>query len=157
MEPHKGVIWKASFDGTTRLGEAFAIVARYVSEEWTLEQRPLCIQMLAKSMTGEEIAREVISTLSVIYSVTSRQLLGVMRDRASINNVASRMIKIMYPKLLDIGCYSHTFNLVGEKFRTCTSVLCEFTASWISLYAHSPKARLLWQESTGQHYHVLSH
>ena len=69
VEPFKGVIWKVSFnsffDETTRLGKAFAIVARYVSDEWTLEQ---CIEMLVKSMTGEEIAYKVISTLSVIYS-----------------------------------------------------------------------------------------
>ena len=43
------------FDGTTRLGEALAIVLHYVSDEWTLEQRQIQLQLLAKSYTGEEI------------------------------------------------------------------------------------------------------
>ena len=47
-----------TFDGSTRLGEALAIVLRYVSDEWTLEQRLIRLQLLAKSLNGEEIARE---------------------------------------------------------------------------------------------------
>ena len=98
------------FDGTSRLGEAMAVV-RFVSSDWTLEQRLLSMQMLSKSMTGElqeslsvfctvwsavkvllgamsprsmtgeEVARELISVLSVQYGVQSKFLLGAMRDR----------------------------------------------------------------------------
>ena len=98
-------------------------------------------------MTGEEIAREIINMLSTVYGVSSLQVLGVMRDRASINNVATRTLRIVYPNIVDIGCFSHTFNLIGEKF--VTPVLLEFMTSWISLYAHSPKACFLWKEQTG--------
>ena len=42
------------FDGMTRLGEALAIIVRFVIE-WKIEQRRL--QLLTKSMSGEEIAR----------------------------------------------------------------------------------------------------
>ena len=49
-----------TFDGTTRLGEAMAVVVRFVSSDWTLEQRLMKLQMLAKSMKGEEVARELI-------------------------------------------------------------------------------------------------
>lgn len=38
--------------------------------------------MLAKSLTGEELARELISVLSVTYSITSNSLLAAMRDGA---------------------------------------------------------------------------
>ena len=44
------------FDGTTRLGEAFAVVVRFVSDK-QLKQRLIKFQMLTKSMTGEEIGR----------------------------------------------------------------------------------------------------
>ncbi len=44
--------------------------------------------MLAKSMSGEEVARELISTLSVQYSIPSNGLLAAMRDSASVNGVA---------------------------------------------------------------------
>ena len=35
----KGKQVGAIFDGTTRLGEAMAIILRFVDESWTLEQR----------------------------------------------------------------------------------------------------------------------
>ena len=57
---HLGVV----FDGTTRLGEALAIIVRFVSESWTIEQRLIRIQLLSKSMSGEEIARELVLVLS---------------------------------------------------------------------------------------------
>ena len=58
--------------------------------------------MLAKSMAGEEIARELISVLSTNYSIASNKLLAGMRDSASVNNVAMRTIKILYPNMLDV-------------------------------------------------------
>ena len=53
--------------------------------------------MLAKSLCGEELARELISVLSVTYSVSTNQLLACMRDRSTVNNVAVRTLKIVYP------------------------------------------------------------
>ena len=71
-----------------------------------------------------------------------------VRDRASTNNVAMRTMKVVYPHLLDIGCYSHTIDHVGEKFDTPN--LDEFGKAWVGIFAHSPKARLLWRERTGR-------
>ena len=45
----------------------------------------------------------------------------MMRDRASVNRVALQCIKVMFPDLLDIGCYAHTLNLVGTKFELPTA------------------------------------
>ena len=42
---------------------------RFVSEGWTLEQHLIKMQMLAKSMKGEEIARELIHLLSTEYII----------------------------------------------------------------------------------------
>ena len=33
---------------------------------------------------------------------------ATMRDRASINDAAMRTLTIVYPYLLDVGCFSHT-------------------------------------------------
>jgi len=63
------------FDGTTRLGEALAIVLRFISKDWTIEQQLVHLQMLAKSLSSEEIAREVTSVLSVTYIVLSQTTL----------------------------------------------------------------------------------
>lgn len=106
------------------------------------------IQMLAKSLRGEEIAREIIATLSTELGIKPTRLLAAMRDRASCNNVAMRTIKVIFPAVLDIGCYSHTLDRVGEQFKVPT--LDEFGKYWVSLFAHSPRARLLWKERTGQ-------
>ena len=39
-----------------------------------------------------------------------------MHDRASVNGAAMRTIKVVFPSLVNIGCYSHTIDLAGEKF-----------------------------------------
>lgn len=136
------------FDGTTRLGEAMAVLVRYVDSDWKIQQRLVCLKLIAKSMTGEEIARELISVLSVQYSIASDKLLGAMRDRAAVNNVAMRTLKIIYPDVLDVGCFSHTLDLVGKKVNA--SHLNDFVTAWVSLFSHSPRARLLWKEQTGK-------
>ena len=104
--------------------------------------------MLAKSMKGEEIARELISILSASYGIGPTFLLAAMRDRASVNNVTLTTVKIVYPMLIDVGCYSHTIIHVGERFSTPT--LSEFVSAWLTLFSHSPKTRLLWRERTGR-------
>lgn len=127
-----------TFDGTTRFGEALAIVLRYVTDDFKVQQKLVKAQMLAKSMTGQEIARELISVLSVSYGVASGHLLGAMRDRASTNNVAMETVRVIYPSFVDIGCFSHTKDHVGDKFHT--PVLTPFASKWINLFSHSPKS-----------------
>ncbi len=75
------------------------------------------MQLLSKSMSGEEIAREMIDTLSVQYSVSSGMLLAAMHDTAFVNNVA---MSIVFPSAIDVAYCSHTLDLVGEKFVTLT-------------------------------------
>ena len=136
------------FDGTTRLGEAMAILVRFIDSNWQIQQRLIRFQLLAQSMTGEQVARELIMALSTQYSVSSSSLLASMRDRASVNDVAIRTLKVLYPGVLDIGCFSHTLDLVGSKF--VVPHLHDFMTAWVSLFNHSPKARLIWKEHTGR-------
>ena len=100
------------FDGTTRLGEAMAIVVRYIDDSFTIQQRLIRLQLLAKSMAGEEIAREIINALSMQYSVSSNLVVAMMHDRAACNGVALRTLKVVYPMLVDVGCFCHTLDLV---------------------------------------------
>ena len=57
------------FDSTTRLGEAMAVVVRYIDTSFNIQQRLVHLQLLAiaKSLKGEEIAREIIATISTQY------------------------------------------------------------------------------------------
>ena len=109
-------------------------------------QRLVHLQMLVKSVTGEELARELISILSVKYSIPSQLLLAAMKDRAAVNEMAVRTLKIVYPNLLSVGCFSHTIDRVGEHFDTPN--LSDFIRSWISLFSHSHKTRFQWLEQT---------
>ena len=103
------------FDGTTRLGEAFAIVVRLV-DGWEVKQRLIHLQLLTKTMTGEELARENVHTVSTKYGLTGNRLVATMRDRVSANGVAMRTIKVLFPNILYVGRYSHTLNQVCEHF-----------------------------------------
>ena len=136
------------FDGTTYMGEALAIVVRYMSDNWVIQQKLVRLQILTKSLSGEEVARELISVLSVNFGVSPNQLLVVVRDRASVNEVALKTVKIVYPYCLSVGCFSHTIDHVEDLFTT--PVLSEFITAWISLFAHSPKCRMIWKELTGR-------
>lgn len=61
----------AIFDGNTRLGEAFAVVLRFVLKG-KIAQRLIKLQMLAKPMNAGELAHEVISVLQVTYRISSK-------------------------------------------------------------------------------------
>ena len=50
-----------AFDGTLRLGEVMITVAMYVTESWSIQHHLLNTSLLAKSMTEEEVAKEVIA------------------------------------------------------------------------------------------------
>jgi len=93
--------------------------------------------MVAKSLCGEEIAREVINTLSVEYGVMLQQILAVMHDCASTNTVVMRTLNVLYSMAIDIGRFSHILDHVGERFDVPT--LYSFMIHWISLFSHSPK------------------
>jgi hypothetical protein len=135
------------FDGTTHVAEAMAIVVRYVSRDWKITQRLVRALLVTKTMCGEEVARELIATLSINVGVASGHLLAAMRDRCSVNGVAMRTLKVVYPQVLDIGCFSHALDLAGRKFKTPN--LDEFSKHWTSLFAYSPKARIAWKATTG--------
>ena len=50
------------FDGTSWLGKALALIIRFISNEFTIEQRLVKLQMLAKGMKGKEIASELMES-----------------------------------------------------------------------------------------------
>jgi len=104
------------FDGTTRLGEVLVLIVCFL-DEWTVEQRLVSVQFMQKSLNGEELARQIISALSVTLGIESGRLLAAIRDGASVNTAALRTVAIVYPYVLDIRCISHTPDLVEEKFK----------------------------------------
>ena len=139
---HVGVI----FDGTTHVCEAFVVVLRYVDEDWVIKQKVCGMMLLAKSLTGEEVARQLITCLSTELSLSHHLVDSVMRDRASVNDVTMRTIGVLYTRMFEVGCFSHTLDHVGENMKT--PLLDKFTKAWISLFSHSAKTRLAWRTQT---------
>ena len=80
---------------------------------------------------------ELVQILSVSYGISSDYLVAAMRDRTSVNSVS---------QCLDVGCFSHAFDRVGEHFNIPT--LTEFIGNWLS-FSHSIKAKFLWKQQTG--------
>ena len=81
---HVGII----FDGTTHVCEAFVVLLRYVTQNWIIKQEVCRMMLLAKSLTGEEVARQLIASLSTQLSIPQHLVVSTMRDRASVNDVA---------------------------------------------------------------------
>jgi hypothetical protein len=137
------------FDGTTHVCEAMVIVLCFIDAQWSIQQRvgTCSLKLLAKSMSGEEVAQQIVSVISQELGIPSSSVIAASRDRASVNDVAMRTVKVIYSSVLDIGCFSHTLDHVGERLRT--PQLDTFFKAWVSLFAHSSKARLLWRTQTG--------
>ena len=133
------------FDGTTHICEALAIILRFVGDQYQIQQRAVRVMLLGKSLTGEELAHQLIVCLSTELGIKPDLLVAAMRDRASVNSVAMRILSIVFPNVLDIGCFSHTLDHVGEKFKT--PILDEFIKVWINMFSRSPK--ILWRTKTG--------
>ena len=61
-------------------------------DTFAIQQRLLRLQLLIKSMSGEEIARELINVFSAQYGIPSNNLVASMHDCAACNGVALRTI-----------------------------------------------------------------
>ena len=58
------------FDGTTYCGEALAILFRYISaDDWRIQQRLVCMHVLAKSLSGPQLPRELGMCLSTQFQL----------------------------------------------------------------------------------------
>ena len=142
------------FDGTARLGEALAVIVRYVQENFQSTQRLIRLDILAKALKREELAQSLMSCLAVDYHFGPTAIMGGMIDGASVNGAALRQLMFFYPKLFDVVCFSHTIDNVGNHFEF--KILDLFARYWISMFSHSYNARLVWRERTGQSIRTFS-
>ncbi len=94
------------FDGSTRLGEAVAILVRFVSDTWEIKQRLLKVDVLAKSLNAAQLA-QVINACLIEYTIQGTHILACMRDGASVNQAALDILKVFCPRMFNIVCFSH--------------------------------------------------
>ena len=67
------------------------------------------------------MARQLITALSTELSIPAHLVLAFMRDRAAVN---MRTVSVLYHEIIDIGCFIHTLDLVGQKLNI--PILSEF-------------------------------
>eukprot|EP00117_Sycon_ciliatum_P014757 scpid83935/ scgid14881/ len=108
------------FDGTTRLGEAIAIVLRYVGDDWKIQQRLVRLQTVSKSVNSPQLAQVLNECVSVRYGVPHKHIIASMRDGAAVNGAAMRTLSILFPSVLDVTCFSHTLSNTGRHFQFAT-------------------------------------
>ena len=136
------------FDGSTRQGEAIAVIVRFLDDNWSIIQRLVRIDICSKSVNADELAQVLNQCLSVDYGVNTNSLLAAMRDGASVNQAALDRIAFIFPKMLNVVCFSYTLDNVANHLVIPT--LLEFGSVWIRLFRHSYKAKLLLKDLTGQ-------
>ena len=137
-----------SFDGSTRQGEAIAVIVRFLDDNWSIIQRLVRIDICSKSVNADELAQVLNQCQSVDYGVNTNSLLAAMRDGASVNQAALDRIAFIFPKMVNVVCFSHTLDNVANHLVIPT--LLEFGSVWIRLFRRSYKAKLLWKDLTGQ-------
>ena len=108
------------------------VILWYVDDNWKIEQHLLRFLLIAHSMTGEGVARELF-TLSTELGITTQYLLATMQGRASVNNVAVRTLQVMYPDALDVGCF-HTHSTIQENVLTLQSWMSFCDPGLVSLF-----------------------
>ena len=138
------------FDGTSRLGEAFVSVFRFVDLDFNLHQKLVKYKTYEKSLKGTEISRILVDLLRDA-SVTFEQVLGTCRDGASTNSKAITTLVDLKKEgstHWNITCVTHFLNLVGERFEM--PVADKFMEAWRGTFAHSNKAKAIWRRISGK-------
>ena len=136
------------FDGNTRQEEAIAVIVRFLDDNWSIIQRLVRIDICSKSANADSLAQVLNQFPSVDYGIKTNSLLAALRDGASVNQPALDRIAFIFPEMLNVVCFSHILDNVGNYLVIPT--LLEFGSVWIRPFRHSYKAKLLWKDLTGQ-------
>ena len=89
------------FDGSTHQREALPVLVRFVNEEFEIVQRLVHLHVLAKSLSANELARDVITILCIGLQIPASTIICAIRDGASVNGTAVRPMKeVMFPSMM---------------------------------------------------------
>lgn len=149
------------------LGEAIDIAVQFVDDGWKIDQRLIHFWIVVKSVTGEKLAREHISVLSLLFMALIHKLLVAMKDHVSVNEVVVRTLKIAYPADREANGYLQCNSLVdslGSDWAGLSLVCRCFSFfmkewSWLldnhhkvaSLFYRSIKESTTWGETSCSH------
>ena len=110
---------------------------RFINDQWEIVQRLVRIDIVAKSVTAEQLAQVLIECLFTDLQLRGHQILATMRDGAAVNGAALRIMQPFMPATIYAVCLSHTLDNVGNHFYT--PVLDEFAQHWIRVFLAAAK------------------
>ena len=89
------------FDGSTHQGEALAVLVRFINEKFEIVQRLVHLIVLAKSLSANELARDIITILCTGLQIPAGTVICAIRDGASVNGTAAQTMKeVMFPSMM---------------------------------------------------------
>ena len=144
----EGQYLSIQFDGTTRLGEAINVVAKWCSSDFKLVKRLLDFHTLEKHVDAPGLCSHINDLLGRKRGVPPMNVIGFSRDSVSTNGAACRRLKLIYTAAVDMLCICHTLCHVGEHFHLPT--LGAFMTPWLELVGgRNPHAgaKMLWKET----------
>ena len=98
------------FDGTTNVCEAMVIVVRYITDDY----------------------------YGPINRIRDSSQCMIVHQ--SMRYIAMRTVKTIYNHVVDIGCFSHTLDHIGEHMHM--TILHKFLKAWVNLFSRSLKTCL---------------
>ena len=112
LAQHPGPPVSVIFDGSTHSRETLAVLLRFINEEFEIVQRLVRLHVLAKSLSANELARD-ITILCTGMQIPASTIICAIRDGASVNGAAMRtMEEVMFPSMMSIICVSHALDNV---------------------------------------------
>jgi hypothetical protein len=111
-----GENWVAlALDAASREGECFALTVRIINREsFVAETCLVAMRMYASSFNGAALAA-VLNQISAELRIQPQKIAATVRDRAAYGRVAMKTLHPLWPCALDMECFAHTLNHVGEK------------------------------------------
>ena len=136
------------FDGTTRLGEATAVLWRHCPADFYITQRLVALRTTAKHLKGDDLYRLLGSILLRDLDKQTDEVIADSRDSCATNGVAERLLLMLCPAIAPNKCCSHI--LVGTGQHIKLPYLGIFMLYLIQLLTHSFAFRIAFKEVFGQ-------
>lgn len=107
-------LFSISFDGTTRLGEAVNVVARFCTKLFHLHTRLIRFITIKEHITHQQLAAIISRIVCTEYGIDPERVVGFSRDSVSINGAACDLLcQNPFYRADSIMCISHTLNNCG--------------------------------------------
>lgn len=132
QELSEAQFFSIAFDGTTRLGEAINVVARYCTKAFKLQTRLMRFITTKMHTNHQELAAIISRIVCLEYSMDPDYLVGFSRDSVSTNGAACELLcNNPFIRSDSLMCIAHTLNNCGKRLELDT--VDRFITPWLEL------------------------